>query len=78
MPLKYPCITKYFVHKSQWDLRGLWALPASDPIYSGRMGGKKKRNIKDLGNPVALVDTSADIAVVSAYKNSRTVCYYKE
>lgn len=39
-----------FVHKTQWGLRGLWVLPASDPIYPGRMGGKKKRSIKGLGH----------------------------
>lgn len=42
MPLKYHCITKCFVDKSEWDLRGRWALPASDPIYSGRMEEEKK------------------------------------
>lgn len=38
---------------------------------------KKKRSIKGLDNTVALAGTSsADIAAISAYKNSRRVCYY--
>lgn len=74
---KYHFIMKCFVHKSQWGLRGLWVLPVCDPIYFGRMGGKKKRSIKRLGNTVALAGTSStDIAAVSAYKNSRWVWYY--
>lgn len=74
---KYHCITKCFVHKSQWGLRELWVLPTNILICPGRMGGKKKRSIKWLGNTVALAGTSsADIAVVSAYKNPRRVWYY--
>lgn len=65
------CITKCFVHKSQWGFRSLGVLPASNPIYSGKMGGKKKISIKGLGNTVALAGTSnaADIAAVSAQKS---------
>lgn len=75
---KYHCITTCFVHKGQWDLRGLQVLPASDPTYFGRMRGKKKSSsIKELGSTVAgLCTSSADTAAVSAYKNSRRVWYY--
>lgn len=74
---KYHCTIKCFVHKGQWDLTSLWVLPASDPTYSGRMGGKKKtRSIKELGSTVARLCTcNADIAAVSAYRNSRRILH---
>lgn len=54
-------------------------LPAIDPTYSGRMGEKRKRSIKELCSTVASIDTSSvDITAVSAYMYCRGVWYYIE